>query len=101
MTTITEATRLALQGMKNVEREIIDQARARQVAISEADFTWNMGAPLQPLPPIIHMEVRSAKGVRVVTEWLHIYFEDCCDRIERADVRQKITRTVDSLAPTP
>jgi len=99
MTTIIESSRLALLGMKNVEREIIDQARARQVTVVATDFTWNHGEPLEPVPPIVHMEIRLSPGRAVVTEWLQIYLEDSHERVERTEVHRKIALTVTGLSP--
>jgi hypothetical protein len=56
--TIVERKRETLVGIRRVEREIIEQLRARGAQVTASNFSWNNGASLAELPDLIHLEVR-------------------------------------------
>ena len=60
----------------------IEDVRARNIAITAANFAWNRGGSLAELHDSVHMEVRL--GSRLTsTDWLFVCLQDSRDRIER------------------
>jgi hypothetical protein len=96
---LVESTRQALAGMQKIERAIIEDVRARKIAIAAANFTWNRGGSLAELRDPVHMEVRLGSQLTSI-DWLLVCLQDSRDRIDRFDVRAEIKRIVSVLAPT-
>jgi len=85
-----------VEGMQNIERDILKEMRAAGITITTSDLQWNHGQAVLPIPESLLLEI-NAQGRTASAAMSREQIEDSYERVERIDVVLAIKSLVAGL----